>query len=125
MIYIVDDDAAVRESLQVILEISGHDVRSFPSGEAFFDALPELPKGCLLLDLQMPGMHGLELLAHLRSIGHDLKVFIMTGAAEDSDRRRAARLGAAQIFDKPFDPMNLCGIVTEAVSGPAPSPARY
>lgn len=117
MIYIVDDDDAVRESLQFMLEVDGYSVRAFPSGEAFFDAVPSGTSGCMLLDLHMPGMGGLGVLERLDSAkDKDLHVYVITGAADDPEKEKARRLGVSRVFEKPFDPVDLIGEVMKDIT---------
>jgi len=114
MIYIVDDDDAVRESLQFMLEIDGYPVRTFSSGEAFFEAIPETGKGTVLLDLHMPGMGGLGVLQRLSdAAAKQFNVYVITGAADDPEKEKARELGVERVFEKPFDPVDLIGEVVK------------
>lgn len=81
-VYVVDDDDAVRDSMRVLLESSGLDVRVYSSAQEFLAHVCKSPKGCLLLDLHMPGMSGVELLEALRMQGSRLPVVIITGRSD-------------------------------------------
>jgi len=101
MIYIVDDDDAVRDSLRLLLIAMGFTVADFASGAAFFArAAPDQGK-CLILDVNLPGSNGLEILAELRAAGSELPVVMVSGGGDAAVKRRAADLGAAAFLDKP------------------------
>ena len=101
-IYIVDDEQAVRESLQLLLETMGYQVQVYPSAEAFLEAVAGLPSGCLIVDLQMPEMDGIELQRQLTARGIELPVVIMTAHGDIATAVRAMRAGAADFVEKPF-----------------------
>lgn len=101
MIYIVDDDEAVRDSLRLLLSALGFAVEDFCCGAAFFErGTPEMGK-CLILDVNLPGASGLDILARLRAEGSALPVVMVSGAGDAGARRRAFELGAAAFLDKP------------------------
>ena len=90
MIFIVDDDSATRDSLRVLFDCGGLEARDFPSAQAFLEARQVADRGCVVLDIHMPGMTGIELLEHLRERGDNVPVIIVTGqpsAANDSRAR--------------------------------------
>jgi two-component system response regulator FixJ len=102
MIYIVDDDEAVRDSLRLLLGALGFAVADFACGAAFFArSAPDQGK-CLILDVNLPGSSGLEVLAQLRAEGSALPVVMVSGGADAAMRRRALELGAAAFLDKPI-----------------------
>jgi two-component system response regulator FixJ len=101
-IYIVDDDHAVRESLQLLLEASGYAVRSFASARTFLDDVESLDFGCLIVDLQMPEMDGLELQRHLGERGIKLPAVVVTAHGDVATAVQAMRAGAIDFVEKPF-----------------------
>jgi two-component system, LuxR family, response regulator FixJ len=101
-VYIVDDDAAVRDSLSVLLEAKGHAVRSFGSAPDFLTAAPLLPVGCLIVDIRMPEMDGLELQQHLIDRSLDFPLIVITGHGDVPLAVRAMKAGAVDFIEKPF-----------------------
>jgi RNA polymerase sigma factor (sigma-70 family) len=102
-VFIVDDDAAVRDSLALLLELKGFRTRQFASAEAFLDEYrPESP-GCVVLDLRMPGMTGLELQAELAQRGAKLPVIVITAHGDVATTRVALKGGAIDFIEKPID----------------------
>jgi two-component system response regulator FixJ len=101
-IYIVDDDAAVRDSLEVLLLAWGYDAESFVSGADFLDACDGLGGGCVLLDIRMPGMDGMEVLSELRRRRPDLPVIMITGHGDVALAVRAMKAGAVDFVEKPL-----------------------
>lgn len=102
-VHVVDDDAAVRRSLERLLSSAGFAAVSYPTPEAFLEAAPGLAAGCILLDVQMPGMDGLMLQAELRARGGGLPVIVMTGHGDVATAVRAMKAGAADFIEKPFN----------------------
>jgi two-component system, LuxR family, response regulator FixJ len=111
VVYIVDDNAAVRESIQRLLVSVQLDARSFESAEAFLAALNEDASGCLLLDVRMPGMGGLELQRALIARGVRLPVIFLTGYGDVPMAVQAMQDGAADFIEKPFNPQRLLDLV--------------
>jgi two-component system response regulator FixJ len=101
-VYIVDDDDGVRDSLQILLESSGHAVRGFASPQEFLDAVGSVDFGCILVDLQMPGMDGLELQHRLRALNVKLPVIVVTAHGDIATAVEAMRSGAIDFVEKPF-----------------------
>jgi two-component system, LuxR family, response regulator FixJ len=101
MIFIVDDDAATRDSLRLLLETEGLDAKEFAGGRAFLNQVRPVAGDCLLLDLDMPGMTGLEVLAELRRRDDGLPVIIVTGLSDAATRSRALDGGALAVVEKP------------------------
>lgn len=115
--HIVDDDTAVRESLLVLLEAWDMPATGYESGPAFLAALSDQVQGCVVTDIQMPGMTGLELLAAMRARGYDLPVIVITARADRAQAETAMDLGAAAVLQKPFAPPDLIGLVRAAMGG--------
>lgn len=103
-IYIVDDDDALRQSVEVLLEVAGGFVtRSFASGEAFLEHVPHAESGCVLLDLNMPGLDGLEVLRRLQAIDGRFETILLTGQGDIGVAVQAMKSGAIDFIEKPYD----------------------
>ncbi len=101
-IFIVDDDPAVRDSLQQLLESIGFTVETYGSGESFLDREGSLDRACVLLDLKLPGLNGLEVLEILAAQHSDACVILITGHGGAATKARATRVGAAAMLEKPL-----------------------
>jgi two-component system response regulator FixJ len=101
-IHIVDDDAAVRRSLERLLDAAGFQTASYESGVAFLNAPQKLAGGCILLDIRMPGIDGLELQSRLAGMDLLLPVIVMTAQADVQSAVRAMKTGAVDFIEKPF-----------------------
>lgn len=103
-IYIVDDDDALRHSVEVLLEVAGGFVtRSFASGEAFLERVPHIESGCVLLDLNMPGLDGLEVLRRLQQVDGGFETILLTGQGDIGVAVQAMKSGAIDFIEKPYD----------------------
>ena len=114
-IYIVDDDQEIRDSLQYYLELEGHDISTFPSGEEAFPMVLNDPPNIILLDLQLPGMNGLEFFEKIRGKLADVDVIMITGHSDVTSAVKAMKLGAWDYVRKPFDPDEINMIVQKVV----------
>lgn len=101
--HVVDDDAAVRRSLQRLLDAAGLNVICYETPFAFLDAAPQLAPGCVLLDIKMPGMGGLEVQALLRQRNVSLPVIMMTGQGDVQGAVRAMKADAVDFIEKPYN----------------------
>lgn len=101
-VYIVDDEEPVRESLRMLLEIHGFAARCFGSGADFLEAAGTGGSGCVLADLQMPGMDGLRLLTEMAAAGIRLPVVMMTGYGQVASAVQAMKSGALDFLEKPL-----------------------
>ena len=101
-LFVVDDDESVRDSLQLLLESAGHRVRSFASGSEFLTAMPSAEDGCLIIDVRMPGIGGLDVQERLRVEGIALPVIVITGHGDVPLAVRAMKAGAVDFVEKPF-----------------------
>lgn len=106
-VYIVEDDAAMRDSLSLMLGLLGFNTVSFDSAEAFLQTYREEWSGCVVADLKLPGMTGLELQQTLRGRGAKLPFVIITGHGDVKSARAAFQLEAVDFLEKPFDEADL------------------
>ncbi|HKY20257.1 MAG TPA: response regulator [Vicinamibacterales bacterium] len=102
-VHLVDDDASVGDALRIFLELNGVHTRVFSSGEAFLEALVPDWTGCVLLDVKMPGMNGLEVQEELRRRNSSLPVVMMTAHGDVATVRTALKAGAHDFLEKPVD----------------------
>jgi two-component system, LuxR family, response regulator FixJ len=114
VVHLVDDDAAIRRSVGFMLKTSGHRVETYESGTELLKAIRHLDDGCILLDIRMPGMDGLEVQEALREKGVNLPVIIMTGHGDVALAVKAMKAGAVDFIEKPFDKGALLGSLEEA-----------
>src|SRR6516164_3600557 len=102
MIFIIDDDDGVRDSLRLLLECEGFEVREFASCRKFLATVRSGDGDCLILDLHMPEMGGIELLEGMRRRGDRLPVILITGRLDPKTRERARAAGALAVVEKPY-----------------------
>ena len=102
-IHIVDDDEAARESLSFLLAAAGHAVKTFDSAGVFLEALAGMTVSCVVTDIRMPGVDGLELMRRLTAEGHRFPVIMITGHGDVPLAVEAMKLGAFDFLEKPFD----------------------
>jgi two-component system, LuxR family, response regulator FixJ len=114
-VFIVEDDAAVRDSLELLLRLNGYRTRSFASAEEFLQSCHR-SAGCLLLDIRMPGMSGLELQAALLQKPPVLPIVIITAHGDVATVRTAFKSGAVDFLEKPVDPDALLAVVRTALN---------
>jgi FixJ family two-component response regulator len=115
MISIVDDDKSVREAAKTLIVSLGYTTATFASAEEFLESgrLPDT--ACLITDVQMPGMSGVELQSHLTASGHGMPVIFVTGYPEESVRERALDAGAFGFLSKPFSEDSLIACLDRAL----------
>jgi FixJ family two-component response regulator len=116
MISIVDDDEVVREATADLVSSLGYPTRTFVSGEAFLEAGQLEHTSCLITDLQMPGLNGLELQSRLHDEGHRIPVIFITAFPTASVRERAMSAGAVAFLTKPFKEALLIRSIEAAVA---------
>jgi two-component system, LuxR family, response regulator FixJ len=114
-VYIVDDDEAVRDSLHVLLDAAGYETETFSCGPDFLDACDASFKGCVLLDVRMPKMNGLEVQERLQAIRPDLPVIIITGHGDIAMAVGAMKAGALDFVEKPFHEDTLLESIDDAL----------
>lgn len=117
-VYIVDDDEAVRDSLSALLESKAYAVRSFVSAPEFLVAAPSLPAGCLIVDIRMPEMDGLELQQHLIDRSLNFPMIVITGHGDVPLAVRAMKAGAVDFIEKPFASEAILSSLEAALSRP-------
>ena len=114
-VFIVDDDPAMRESLTFLVSSVGLRVESFPSALEFLDSYEPSSDGCLVLDIRMPGMSGLELQERLRERRIDMPIVMITGFGDVPMAVRALKRGAVDFLEKPFTDQDLLDRIHEAI----------
>ena len=124
IIYVVDDDEAVRQSLEFLLKTAGHTVRGFELGEEFLQILPKVGFGCVVTDVRMPGISGIDLLRKVKELKPDLPVIVITGHGEIALAVQAMKIGAIDFLEKPFDDEHLLGAVRSALNQEADAAKR-
>ena len=115
-VYVIDDDSAMRDSLDFLLGSAGFSVRLFDSAQIFLDELESLEAGCVVTDIRMPGIDGMELLRQLNSGTRKLPVIVMTGHGDVPLAVEAMKLGALDFLEKPFNDERLIGMIETALS---------
>jgi two-component system, LuxR family, response regulator FixJ len=115
-VYVIDDDPAMRDSLDFLLDAADHKVRLFDSAQAFLDELADLEPGCIVTDVRMPGIDGMELLRRIQAGPRKLPVIVMTGHGDVPLAVEAMKLGALDFIEKPFDDDRLIGMIETALA---------
>jgi len=103
IVSIVDDDESIREALQGLMKMAGIPALVFASAEEFLDSGQQSRTGCLIADIRMPGMSGLQLQSKLNSDHHKIPIIFITAHGDENVRIEAARAGAVEFLTKPFD----------------------
>jgi FixJ family two-component response regulator len=115
---VVDDDPSIRRALRRLLASAGLEARLFASAEEFLESSIPDTAACVIVDVRMPGMSGLELQRALHEVGNPVAVILITGYADDLARRRGLEAGAIGFLSKPFDNQDLLDAVTRALARP-------
>jgi len=115
-IFIVDDEASLRRALRRLLVGEGYEVECFGGAEEFLARLTDQDRGCLLLDIAMPGMDGFELLRRAGPRAKAIPAVLMTGHGDDSTSDRAREAGAVRLLQKPFTRDVLLSAIQEALA---------
>jgi FixJ family two-component response regulator len=111
VVWIVDDAVSVRKSIGAVLETSDITVRDYGSARDFLADFLQPADGCLIVDHHMPDMTGLELLLHLRQLGHSIPVIVITGKGDAALRDKAIKAGAVNLLYKPVDGEELITLI--------------
>ena len=116
MIAIVDDDKGAREGLEMLVQSLGHNASTFGSAEDFLKSEKLHDTSCLITDLQMPGLSGLDLQDRLIAEGHRVPTIFITGHPDDSARARAMKAGAVAFLSKPHNADHLIDCIETALN---------
>ena len=115
MIAIVDDDKGARDALQMLVRSLGHNACTFASAEEFLESEKVYDASCVITDVQMPGLSGVNLRDRLIADGHRIPVIFITGNPDDRTRTRAMKAGAVGFLAKPYDADHLIGYIEQAL----------
>lgn len=121
MIYVIDDDDAMRDSLNFLLDSSGYSVTLFDDAQRFLEALPGLAFGCIVSDVRMPGIDGIELLKRMKAHHSPFPILIMTGHGDVPLAVEAMKLGAVDFLEKPFEDDRLIAMIETAIRQAEPA----
>ena len=102
MVHVIDDDPSARESLEFLLDCAGYGVRTYASALVFLEAVPGMDHGCIVTDVRMPGMNGVDLIRRLKAINVPDPVIVITGHADVPMAIEAMKQGVADFIEKPF-----------------------
>src|SRR5262245_46539829 len=103
LVHVIDDDDAMRDSLEFLLRTAKIEVRTYDSATAFLKATPDGTTGCVVTDVRMPGLSGIDLLRQLKARGSTMPVIVITGHGDIQLAVEAMKIGAADFLEKPFD----------------------
>jgi len=120
-VYVIDDDEAMRDSLNFLLDAADFSVTLFETAMRFLDALPGLEFGCVVSDVRMPGMDGIELLKRMKAGQSSFPIVIMTGHGDVPLAVEAMKLGAVDFLEKPFEDDRLIAMIEAAIRQAEPA----
>ena len=115
LVHVIDDDEAVRDSLAFLLNTARLEVRTYESAMAFLSALPKLNSGCIITDVRMPEISGVDLLRRLKELKIAMPVIVITGHGDVQLAVEAMKIGAVDFIEKPFDDDMLLASVRSAL----------
>jgi two-component system, LuxR family, response regulator FixJ len=121
VIHVIDDDAAMRDSLAFLLDVNGFECRVYDSATAFLSQAPIAQLTCVVSDIRMPGMNGIELVRKLKGTGSSCPVILITGHGDVALAVEAMKAGAADFIEKPFDDAALLGAIRAALQALQPA----
>jgi FixJ family two-component response regulator len=116
VVFVVDDDASVRKSLSRLISEAGYTVQTFASAREFLARPPSAGPSCVVLDVRMPGLNGLDLQHTLASAAHEIPIIFITGHGDISMSVKAMKAGAVDFLTKPFAGKELLGAIERAVA---------
>lgn len=116
IVHVVDDDEAIRQSVGFLLRKAGHRVETYASGTVFLKAVSRSTTGCILLDVRMPDIDGLEVQRRLADTGIALPIIMLTGHGDVALAVRAIKAGALEFLEKPFERASLLAAIDQAVA---------
>jgi two-component system response regulator FixJ len=115
VIHVIDDDAAMRDSLAFLLDVNGFASKTHESADAFIGGVELASLACVISDIRMPGMNGIELVRKLKDGGSSCPVILITGHGDVALAVEAMKAGAADFIEKPFDDAALLGAIRAAL----------
>ncbi len=115
IVHVIDDDEASRQSLAFLLQTAQMEVQTYASAAVFLDLLPDISSSCIITDVRMPGMSGIDLLRRLKELNIGVPVIVITGHGEVPLAVEAMKIGAADFLEKPFDDEVLLASVRSAL----------
>jgi two-component system, LuxR family, response regulator FixJ len=124
IVHVIDDDEAVRQSIEFLLRTSGVTARTYDSASAFLDVLPTIESGCIITDVRMPGISGIDLLRHLGEMQIRIPVIVITGHGDVPLAVEAMKSGAVDFLEKPFEEDLLLRSVRSALNRSQENAAR-
>jgi two-component system response regulator FixJ len=116
VVHVIDDDEAMRKSLAFLLRTAKVQALTYESAAAFLESLPKIKSGCVVTDVRMPGMSGIDLLKHLRQLNIAMPVIVITGHGDVPLAVEAMKAGAADFLEKPFDDDALLATIRAALN---------
>jgi two-component system response regulator FixJ len=119
-VYVIDDDEAMRDSLNFLLSSANFNVTLYQSAQNFIDSVSSLDFGCVVSDVRMPGLDGIELLKRLKAVRCMFPVIIMTGHGDVALAVETMKLGAVDFLEKPFEDDRLIGMIETAIKQAEP-----
>lgn len=114
-VLVVDDDASVRKSLHRLIRAAGYDVETLEGAAAYLERAAQQPPACLVLDIRMPGMSGLDLLRVVAGTARDLPIVFISGHGDEDVRAQAMDAGAVEVLYKPLDETTLLAAIDQAL----------
>ena len=115
-VLVVDDDASVRKSLRRLIRAAGYDVETLEDAAAYLERAAERPPACLILDIRMPGMSGLDLLRVVAGTPRALPIVLISGHGDEEVRAQALDAGAVDVLYKPLDETTLLAAIDQALA---------
>ncbi|MGS1017457.1 response regulator FixJ [Allosphingosinicella humi] len=116
VVHVIDDDEAARHSLEFLVDCAGFKVRPYSSALAFLEAVPEMEHGCIVTDVRMPEMSGIELIGRLKALGISDPVIVITGHADVPMAIQAMKQGVADFIEKPFSDEAILNAIRSALA---------
>ena len=114
-VFILDDDPVIQDSLAMLVATMQLSAECYSTAREFLDVFDPTRPGCLLLDVRLPGMSGLECLEELRAQGSELPVIAVTGHGDEAMRETAVQHGVIDILEKPFSGQRMCDLIRQAM----------
>jgi two-component system, LuxR family, response regulator FixJ len=124
IVHVIDDDEAVRQSIEFLLRTSGVTARTYDSASTFLDVLPTIESGCIITDVRMPGISGIDLLRRLGEMQITIPVIVITGHGDVPLAVEAMKSGAVDFLEKPFEDDLLLASVRSALNRSRQNAAR-